>query len=84
MKMNKRKKRHGEWVTLSCAHKWKDNKQLSPGGIMIKEQKQLLGIKKANKMEEQKQLASWCTSFEKIALCDMELNAFTRSTCSIA
>jgi hypothetical protein len=51
---------------------------------MIKEQKQLLGIKKANKMEEQKQLASWCTSFEKIALCDMELNAFTRSTCSIA
>jgi len=59
--MNKRKKRPGEWVTLSCAHKWKDNKQLSPGGMMIKEQKQLLGIKRANKLEKQKQLASWCT-----------------------
>jgi hypothetical protein len=30
MKMNKRKKRHGERVTMSCAHKWKDNKQLPP------------------------------------------------------
>jgi hypothetical protein len=63
--MSKRKKRPSERVTLSCAHKWKDNKQLSSGGMMIKEQTQLLGIKRVNKMEERKQLASWCTKLLK-------------------
>jgi len=61
--MNQSKKRLNKWVTLMCAHKWKDNKQLSFEGMMIKEQGQLLGIKRMNKREEHRQLASYYTKF---------------------
>jgi hypothetical protein len=45
------------------AHRQKDNKQLSLEGMKIKEQWQLLGIKRTNKREEHRQLASYCTKF---------------------
>jgi len=35
-KMNKGKKRPNEQVNLTCAHKWKDNIQLSFMGMIIK------------------------------------------------
>jgi hypothetical protein len=48
-KMNKSKKRPNEQVTFLCAHIQKDQRQLSPGGMMTKEQGQLLGIKEWTK-----------------------------------
>jgi hypothetical protein len=48
-KMGKNKKRPNEWVTMTCAHRRKDNMQFSPGGMMTKKQMQLLGIKRKKK-----------------------------------
>jgi hypothetical protein len=43
------------------AHRRKDNKQLSLERMMIKKQGQLLGIKRTNKKEEHRELASYYT-----------------------
>lgn len=36
-KMNKSKKTHNKWITLTHVHKQKDNIQLTPGEMMTKE-----------------------------------------------
>jgi hypothetical protein len=45
MKMSKNKKRLNKWVTLTCAHKQKDNRQFSLGEMMIKEQRRVARCK---------------------------------------
>ncbi len=54
--MGKNKKRPNEWVTMTWAHRQKDNMQFSPDGMMVKKKMQLLGIKIMYKREGQKKL----------------------------
>lgn len=53
-----------------------------PKGMAIIENRNLLGIKKSNKKENMKQLASYYAKFQKMALLEMVLKAFATSTCS--
>jgi len=50
--------------------------------MAIIENRNLLGIKKSNKKENMKQLASYYAKFQKMALLEMVLKAFATSTCS--
>jgi hypothetical protein len=50
--MNESKNRFNERVSLMCAHKWIDNKQVFPMGMMTKNKGQLLGIKRMDKKEK--------------------------------
>jgi hypothetical protein len=48
-KMNEHKKKFGKKVTLTHAHRWKDDKQISQRVVMTKEQRKLKGLKRMNK-----------------------------------
>jgi hypothetical protein len=58
-KMNKCKKKPSKGITLIRAHKWKDDKQITQGGMMIKEQRNLKGMKGTDKMKKLKLLVSF-------------------------
>ncbi len=58
-KMNKHKKKPNKRITLMCAHKWKDDKQITQRGMMTKEQRNLKGMKGTDKMELLKLLVSF-------------------------
>jgi hypothetical protein len=47
--MNEHKKRFDKWITMMCAHKQKDDKQIFWGGMMIEKQRKLKDIKIMNK-----------------------------------
>lgn len=48
-KMNEGKKRPNQWVTMTCAHRQKDDKQIFWKGVTTKTQRKLEGIKGMNK-----------------------------------
>jgi hypothetical protein len=47
--------------------------------MVIKEKENLLGIKKSNKREKLKQLASYCAKFQKMVFLEIVLKAFATS-----
>ncbi len=53
-----------------------------PKGMVAKEKRNLLGIKKSNKKKKLKQLASYCAKFQKMVFLEMVLKVFATSTCS--
>jgi len=44
-RITQNKKRPNKKVTLTCAHKWKDDNQISHKGALTKEQKKMKSIK---------------------------------------
>jgi hypothetical protein len=83
--LKKGKKQEGnmpeEGVTVTHAHKWKDDRQISQRGMMTIEKKKLKIIKGMNKGEQLRQLASCRLKVLKNGrLHDMLLKVFITST----
>ncbi len=67
-KIEQAQKMPNKRVTLMCAYKWKDDKQIFWKGVMTKEQNKLNGTKGTNKRKKLKQLTSSCSKFLKDGL----------------